>query len=40
YGTPRESRRKSVEAKSARRSERPQKGLRRYVCSLSDMIKK
>nr|GEW10839.1 hypothetical protein [Tanacetum cinerariifolium] len=31
YGTPRESRRESVEAMSTRRSERPQKGRRRFI---------
>nr|GFA16074.1 hypothetical protein [Tanacetum cinerariifolium] len=35
-GSPRES----VEAKSAKCSERPQKGRHRYVCSPSDVIKK
>nr|GFD52889.1 hypothetical protein [Tanacetum cinerariifolium] len=32
YETPCESQRGSVEAKSARPSERPQKGWHRYVC--------
>nr|GFD43545.1 hypothetical protein [Tanacetum cinerariifolium] len=35
-GSPRES----GVARSARRSEQPQKGRRRYVCSPSDVIKK
>nr|GFD44167.1 hypothetical protein [Tanacetum cinerariifolium] len=38
-GTPRGSPRESREAKSARRSEQPQKGRCWYVCSPSDVIK-
>nr|GFD25380.1 hypothetical protein [Tanacetum cinerariifolium] len=40
YGTLRGSPRESEEAKSTRRFEQQQKGLHRYVCSPSDVIKK
>nr|GFD29550.1 hypothetical protein [Tanacetum cinerariifolium] len=40
YGTLRGSPRESEEAKPTRRSEQPQKGRYRYVCSPSDVINK